>query len=133
MFFVINDWTGMGYLTKDPELQYTPTGKPVANFVFRVPRSFTNKEGKRESDFIPVVVWGNRAEACANHLISGSRVIVKGRIQVSHYEGSEGRTIYKTEIVASNVTFVDGLKNTTDEEIQVDDSPAEAIDPNDYM
>jgi len=47
----------IGRLTRDPELKYIPSGTPVANFTLAVDRPFTNKQGEREADFVPIVIW----------------------------------------------------------------------------
>ncbi|MTI93917.1 MAG: single-stranded DNA-binding protein [Firmicutes bacterium] len=96
----------IGRLTKDPELRYTPnTGVAVATFMLAVDRSFTNRDGEREADFIPIVVWRKTAENCANYLAKGSLVAVDGRIQVRSYE-QDGQRRYITEVVAEDVRFM---------------------------
>ena len=52
----------IGRLTRDPELRYTGSNIPVASFTVAVNRTFTNAQGEREADFIPVVVWRKQAE-----------------------------------------------------------------------
>lgn len=96
----------IGRLTRDPELKYIPSGTPVTSFTLAVDRPFTNKEGEREADFIPIVVWRKLAENCANYLSKGSLVAVEGRIQVRTYE-QEGQRRYVTEIIADNVRFLE--------------------------
>jgi single-strand DNA-binding protein len=93
-------------LTRDPELKYIPSGIPVASFTLAVDRPFTNKDGEKETDFIPIVVWRKQAENCASYLGKGSLVAVEGRIQVRTYE-QEGQRRYMTEVVADNVRFLD--------------------------
>jgi len=58
----------IGRLVADPELRYTPSGVPVANLRIAVDRSFTNAAGERETDFINIVAWRQRAEFAANYL-----------------------------------------------------------------
>ena len=97
----------IGNLTKDPELRYTPAnGVAVATFTLAVNRPFTNKQGEREADFIPVVVWEKQAENCANYLNKGSQAAVEGRLQVRTYEDREGQRRWITEVVANNVQFL---------------------------
>ncbi len=92
----------IGRLTRDPELKYIP----VASFTLAVDRPFSNKDGEKETDFIPIVVWRKQAENCASYLGKGSLVAVEGRIQVRTYE-QEGQRRYMTEVVADNVRFLD--------------------------
>jgi single-strand DNA-binding protein len=96
----------IGRLTKDPELRYTPTGVAVAQFTLAVDRPFS-KDGERETDFIPIVVWRKPAENCANYLRKGRLAAVEGRIQVRNYENNEGRRVYVTEVIADNVRFLE--------------------------
>lgn len=97
----------IGRLTKDPELRYTPGGVAVASFTLAVDRSFTNQQGEREADFIPIVVWRKQAENCANYIGKGSLVAVDGRVQVRTYDAKDGQRRWVTEIIAENVRFLD--------------------------
>ncbi len=54
----------IGNLTRDPELRYTPDGTPVVSFTLAVNRPFTNQQGERDADFIPIVAWRKQAERC---------------------------------------------------------------------
>ena len=79
----------MGRLTKDPDVKYTQTGKVVTQFTLAVDRPFTNQEGQREADFIPVVIWGKIAELCGNSLTKGQRALVEGRLQIRSYDAKK--------------------------------------------
>jgi len=102
----------IGRLTKDPELRYTPNGIAVASFTLAVDRAFTNQQGEKETDFIPIVVWRKQAENCANYIGKGSLVAVEGRIQVRTYDAKDGQRRWATEVVADNVRFLDKRGNT---------------------
>jgi single-strand DNA-binding protein len=56
----------IGHLGRDPELRYTPSGRPVASFSVATSRSWTSSEGERreETEWFNVVAWGNLAEIC---------------------------------------------------------------------
>lgn len=97
----------IGRLTKDPELRFTPgTGTAVATFTLAVDRKFS-KEGQREADFVPVVVWGKSAENTANYVGKGKLVGVSGRIQTRSYDAKDGSKRYVTEVVAEEVQFLE--------------------------
>lgn len=99
----------LGRLTRDPELRYTQSGVAVATFTLAVDRRFSGRDGgEKETDFIGIVAWRQLAELCANYLVKGQQAAVEGRIQTRSYENKEGRTVYVTEIVADNVTFLGG-------------------------
>ncbi|HHV62845.1 MAG TPA: single-stranded DNA-binding protein [Firmicutes bacterium] len=96
----------VGRLARDPELRYTQSGIPVANFTIAVNRPFTNQQGEREADFIDVVVWRAQAENCANYLTKGSLAGVDGRLQVRSYETPEGQKRRVAEVIADRVEFL---------------------------
>ncbi|NFA60350.1 single-stranded DNA-binding protein [Clostridium botulinum] len=105
----------IGRLTKDPGLKFTPgNGTAVANFTLAVDRRFS-KDGQREADFIPIVVWGKQAESTANYMSKGKLMGVSGRIQTRSYEAKDGTKRYITEVIAEEVKFLEwGDKATTD-------------------
>lgn len=98
----------IGRLTKDPELRFTPgTGNAVATVTLAVDRRFQSKDGQREADFIPVVIWGKQAESTANYMSKGRLMGVSGRIQTRSYEAKDGTRRYVTEVVAEEVQFLE--------------------------
>ena len=103
----MNKWTGLGRLTKDPEVRYTPSQKVVCSFTLAVDRPFLNQEGQREADFIPVVIWGKTAELVGNSCAKGHRLLVEGRLQIRSYDGKDGNRHWVTEVIANNVEFVE--------------------------
>ena len=102
-----NHITLLGRLTKDPEVRYVTSGKVVTSFTLAVDRPFLNQEGKREADFIPVVVWGKAAELCGNSLAKGHRILVEGRLQIRSYDGKDGNRHWVTEVIANSVEFIE--------------------------
>ena len=107
---MFNKITLVGRLTKDPEIRYTPKGTPVASFTLAVDRSFANKQGEKEADFIPVVVWNKLAENCVNYSGKGRLVLVEGRLQIRSYTDKEGTRRKIAEAITSNVKFLDWPK-----------------------
>lgn len=104
---MLNNVVLIGRLTKDPELRYTPSGIATTTFTLAVDRGFSNSQGEREADFIPIVVWRQLAETVANYLRKGRLTAIEGRIQVRSYDGKDGKKVYVTEVVADNVRFLE--------------------------
>lgn len=102
----------IGRLTRDPDVRTTANNISVATFTLAVDRSYTNQQGEREADFIPIVVWRNLAETCGRYLTKGRLVAVSGRIQTRNYEGNDGQRRYITEVVADEVQFLERNPNT---------------------
>ncbi len=98
----------IGRLTRDPELKYTPSGLPVANFTLAVDRNQApNAQGEKETDFIPCVAWRQQAEFAANYLGKGRLVAVEGRIQVRKWQGQDGQTRWATDVICDRVQGLD--------------------------
>jgi single-strand DNA-binding protein len=104
----MNKVTLIGRLTKDPELKFVPgTGTAVATCTIAVDRKMPGKDGQKEVDFIPIVVWGKQAENLANYMTKGRMIGVAGRIQVRTYDAKDGTKRYVTEVVAEEVQYLD--------------------------
>ena len=94
----------LGNLTRDPELRYTSSGKPVAIFNVAATNTYidSNNETKEQTAFINCVAWGKTGEA-VGACKKGKRLFVEGRIQTRSYEDSNGQKKYVTEVVANFV------------------------------
>ena len=100
-------WIGIGRLTRNPEIRTTPSGKTVASLVLAVDRPFLNEQGKREADFIPVVIWGKTAELVGNSCAKGHRLLVEGRLQIRNFEAKDGTKRYIAEVIANSFEFIE--------------------------
>lgn len=104
----------LGRLTKDPEIRSTNSGKAVAQFTLAVDRPFLNQQGQREADFIPVVVWGKAAELVGNSCKKGHRLLVEGRLQIRNFDAKDGTKHWVTEIIATNIEFIERREQPKD-------------------
>ena len=98
----------IGNLGRDPEMRYTPSGRPVTTFLVITNRSWNTADGERHTDteFFNVVAWGNLAEICKQHLVKGKQVYVEGRLQTRHWDDKEGNKHSTVEIVASEMLML---------------------------
>lgn len=100
----------IGNLGRDPELRYTPNGRPVASFTVAVNQSTKNQqtnEWVETTDWFRVSVWGDRGERVAENLRKGSRVFVDGRFKTREFEGNDGQKRLSLEITADTVMGLD--------------------------
>jgi len=104
----------IGHLGRDPEMRYTPSGRPVTSFSVVTTRTWTSAEGERheESEWFNVVAWGNLAEICNQYLTKGQQVYVEGRLQTRGWEDEEGKKHYRTELVASEMIVLGDRRHT---------------------
>ena len=93
----------IGNMGRDPEMRYTPSGKPVTSFSLASSRSWTTPNGERreETEWFNVVAWGGLAEICNQKLFKSQQVYVEGRLQTRSWEDDNGHRHFRTEVVAS--------------------------------
>ena len=103
----MNHITLLGRLTKDADIRTTPSGKTVATFTLAVDRPFSGADGKKETDFIPCVVWGKSAELIGNSCQKGHRLLVEGRLQIRNFEAKDGTKRYVAEVIANSFEFIE--------------------------
>jgi single-strand DNA-binding protein len=98
----------IGNMGRDPEMRYTPSGKPVTSFSLASSRSWTTPSGERreETEWFNVVAWGGLAEICNDKLFKSQQVYVEGRLQTRSWEDETGQRHYRTEIVASDMIIL---------------------------
>ena len=106
----------VGRTTKDLKKLITPFGHPVVHFSLAVDRNYTNKEGNRETDFIPIVAWNRLAEILEQYAVKGTLIAVVGRLQARRYADSKGKNVRILEVVAEQISLLARPKNGKQEE-----------------
>lgn len=97
--------TLIGNLGRDPEMRYTPTGRPVTQFTVAVNLNSRNQAGEwvERTEWFRVTAWGQLAERLAENLRKGNRVYVEGRFQSREWEAQDGQKRTSLEVTADNV------------------------------
>jgi single-strand DNA-binding protein len=105
----------IGHLGKDPEMRYTPSGRPVTTFTLAVSRSWNSADGERhsETEWFNIVAWGNLAEICKQYLVKGQQVYIEGRLQTRRWEDKEGAKHTSVEIVAGEMMMLGDRRDST--------------------
>ena len=98
----------IGNLGKEPELRYTPSGRPVTTFSVAVSRTWkgTNGEHRSETEWFKIVAWGKLADLCKEYLNKGQQVYIEGRLQTRRWEDKEGQQRTTVEVVANEMTML---------------------------
>lgn len=119
----------IGRLGKDPEMRYTPSGRPVTNFSVATSRNWTTADGEHrtETEWFNVVAWSSLAEICNQYLVKGQQVYIEGRLQTRHWEDDNGNHHSSVEVVANEMIML-GKRRTADsapeeEEMEEDEFP----------
>lgn len=99
----------IGNVGTDPEMRYTPSGSPVTSFRIATSRSYTGQdnERKQETEWFTVVAWNQLAEQVNQYLSKGRRAYVEGRLHSHTFQGNDGQSRFRNEIVANRVLFLD--------------------------
>ena len=106
----------IGNLGRDPEMRYTPSGRPVTTFSVATSRSWNTADGEKrvETEWFNVVAWGNLAEICKQYLAKGQQVYVEGRLQTRHWDDADGNKHTSVEIVANEMIILGDRRETSD-------------------
>jgi single-strand DNA-binding protein len=112
----------IGYLGRDPDMRYTPSGKPVTAFSVAVSRGWTTSTGERResTEWFNIVAWGNLAEVCNQYLRKGSRVYIEGRLQTRNWE-EQGQRRSRMEVVANEMVILDNRPGAEPEDMDFDE------------
>ena len=117
----------IGHLGRDPEMRYTPSGRPVTTFSVGASRSWNTSDGERrsETEWFNVVAWSNLAEICKQYLVKGQLVYVEGRLQTRQWEDQQGNRHSSTEIVANEMIMLEDRREERSKASQGDDEADE--------
>ncbi len=100
----------IGRLGHDPEMRYTPSGKPLTKFQIAVNRSWTSADNEKqtETEWITIVSWGKLAEICNQYLNKGRQVYIEGRLHTRNWKDEEGANHSSVEVIAQEMIMLGG-------------------------
>ena len=119
----------IGHLGRDPEMRYTPSGRPVTTFTLAVSRTWNSADGERhtETEWFNIVAWGNLAEICKQYLNKGQQVYIEGRLQTRRWDDKEGQKHTSVEIVANEMMMLgerrEGSSGSEEQAAQTEGEP----------
>ena len=105
----INKVILIGRLEKDPELDATSGGTPMAQFTLTTEEVFKDRSGERQQrkEGHSIVAWSRLAEACVERLSVGKQVYVEGSIRSRQWEDPSGSKRIAYEIFARRMAMLD--------------------------
>ena len=108
----------IGNVGGEPEMRFTPDGKPVTSFRVATNRVYTAQDGERkqETEWFSVVAWSKLAEQCNQFLGKGRLVYVEGRLRTRSWDDQSGQRRYRTEVIAERVNFLDKRDSSMSED-----------------
>jgi len=119
----------IGHLGRDPEMRYTPSGRPVTSLSVATSRSWKTAEGERrtETEWFNIVAWASLAEICNQYLKKGHLVYIEGRLQTRRWEDEEGNKRSATEVVAREMIMLSEKRDKGDGEPEADSENGEVF------
>jgi len=105
----INKVIIIGNLGRDPEVRYTPNGNAVCNVSVATTRQWKNKESgdkQEETEWHRVVFYDRLAEIAGEYLKKGRSVYVEGRLKTRKWQDKEGKDVYTTEVIATEMQML---------------------------
>jgi single-strand DNA-binding protein len=119
----------IGRVGRDPEMRYTPSGRPVTTFSVGTSRTWSTADGEKhtETEWFNVVAWSNLAEICKQYLSRERLVYIEGRLQTRHWEDQDGNRHSATEIVANEMIMLDDRRENSSASEYEDDDEEEAL------
>ena len=99
----------LGYLGKEPEIQFLEGNIAVAKFSLATTENYKDKTGKLQSqtEWHNIVLWRGLAELAQNFLHKGSLIYVEGSLKTRSWEDKDNNKKYATEIVGDNLIMLD--------------------------
>jgi single-strand DNA-binding protein len=102
----VNSWVGIGNLTKDPEMRYTPDGKAVTSFSIAINNGRDRDGNERPPYYFDIVCWEKLAESTAEYLRKGKKCAVMGQLTYEDYPDRDGNKRRSYRVRANNVEFL---------------------------
>ena len=116
-----------GRLVKDPDVRETQSGVPLCSFTIAVDRPYKKGEEKK-ADFFDCSAWRHNADFLKKYFRKGDMVGVSGHLQTKFWETDDGQKRKAVEVVADNVSFVSGKKESESAPVHGDFAPVAAED-----
>ncbi len=100
----------IGNLTRDPELRYTSSGRPVCNIRLATNRQWKTETGeqKEQTEYHTIILWGKLGETASQYLKKGEKAYFQGRLQTRSFTGKDGTEKSVTEIIAEDMLMLSG-------------------------
>lgn len=124
----INRCNISGNIGRDPELRQTQGGTQVLTFSLAVSDRKRNQQSGEWEDvtnWIPCVVFGNRAESLSRFLSKGMKCAVEGKLRWSQWD-KDGQKHSKIEVIVDEVEFLSQRQ-------QGNQQPAQQYQQQDYQ
>lgn len=115
----------IGNVGQAPELKHV-NETPYCIISVATNESYKDKDGNKQikTEWHNVVLWRNQADFAVKYIKKGSKVGVEGKLRTRSWQDKEtNKTMYTTEIVASEIELLDKRDNNGVPPMGADDLP----------
>lgn len=103
-----------GFVTRDPSVRKTKTGKNVCNFSIAI-NHYSKDDADSKVSYIDVETWEKLAEICSGSITKGKRIMIAGALRQDRWEGKDGRSESRIKIIGNEIIFLDSKKDLNQE------------------
>lgn len=110
---MINKVILIGNVGTDPDVKYIKENQPVAHINLATTEMY-QKNGEKTSttEWHRLVLWGQLAKNAELYVRKGSQLYIEGKLHYSQYQDKNNETKYSTEIVVSEMRFLNSVGKT---------------------
>ena len=98
----VNRVTLLGRLGRDPKTS-DAQGLAICRLALATTRRYKGRDGKEETEWHNVVVFGKTAEVAQQYLVKGSEAYIEGRLHTRKYTDKQGVERYATEVICESL------------------------------
>lgn len=97
----VNKVIVVGNIGREPEIRNLDGGNKVANLTLAVSEKYKDRSGnqKEDTEWVNLVAYGKLADIIEKYVHKGSLLYVEGKLKTRSWEGQDGKTNYRTEVV----------------------------------
>ena len=108
----LNRVTLIGNCGAEPQIKTFASGNKVAQITLATSERYKDRNGeqKEETEWHSVQAFGKLADVVERFVHKGSLLYLDGKIRTRSYE-ADGRTMYRTEILADHIQMLDRREN----------------------
>ena len=102
----------IGNVGAEPQIKTFASGNKVASITLATTERYKDRNGeqKEETEWHSVQAFGKLADVVERFVHKGSLLYLDGKIRTRSYE-ADGRTMYRTEILADHIQMLDRREN----------------------
>jgi len=114
----VNKVTLVGNVGRDPDIQQTKNGTKVAHLSLATNRRVgTGSDAQERTDWHRITLWNRLAQFAEDHIRTGDRIYVEGRLEYDSYE-RDGIVIPTADISVREVVMLSSKSGADESDME---------------